>query len=262
MDDIVNDSPSPVTNPDTLVPNASARRVQRVRFELRRRDGRVTRVERPTPGFARVTVQGADFQSLRTLSFDDHVKLMLPQPDGSMAMRDLTPRAHDPDRGELVLEVALHGHGPASRWAAAATVGDPVTIGGPRGSMIIPMDYDWHLLAGDASALPAIARRLEELPAGRRVRVLVQADAADWRPLPSASPLQMQWVEMADDWLRALADTPLPPGDGFVWCAGEAQQMARARALLRDTHAHPREAMRVAAYWKRGATAFHEHLDD
>jgi NADPH-dependent ferric siderophore reductase len=42
-------------------------------------------------------------------------------------------------------------------------------IGGPRGSFIVPMDLDWHLLVGDATALPAIARRLSELPASATV---------------------------------------------------------------------------------------------
>jgi NADPH-dependent ferric siderophore reductase len=31
------------------------------------------------------------------------------------------------------------------------------------------MDLDWHLLVGDATALPAIARRLSELPASATV---------------------------------------------------------------------------------------------
>lgn len=56
--------------------------------------------------------------------------------------------------------------------------------------MIIPVDYDWHLLAGDASALPAIHRRLQELPATTRAIVLVQVDSdTDERPLQSAAAL-------------------------------------------------------------------------
>lgn len=241
---------------------ATSRRVQRVRFELRRRDLVVARVERPTPGFARLTLAGPSLEGFQSLSFDDHLKLMLAQPDGSMQMRDITPRAFDAERLELQLEIALHGHGPASLWAAQVRPGDAVTVGGPRGSMIIDLDHDWHLLAGDASALPAIARRLEELPAGSQARVLVQvADARDERPLPSAAALQVQWVRSAEAWLQALRTAALPPGDGFVWCAGEARVMAQARELLLTHHRHPREAMRVAAYWKQGATAFHERLD-
>ena len=39
---------------------------------------------------------------------------------------------------------------------------------------------------GDETALPAIARRLEELPAGNRVIAIVQVDAADRRSLRTA----------------------------------------------------------------------------
>lgn len=239
------------------------RRVERVRFELRRRSLTVARVEHPTPGFARITLSGPELEGFQSLSFDDHVKLMIPADDGSLAPRDMTPRAFNAERHELVLELALHAHGPASRWAAQAAPGQTVQVGGPRGSMIIPMDYDWHLLAGDASALPAIARRLEELPASARAIVLVQVENPDdERPLPSAAQVRAQWVRRADDWLQALHTMALPAGEGFAWCAGEAQVMAQARPLLLQHHHHPREAMRVAAYWKRGATAFHERLDN
>lgn len=239
------------------------RRVQRVRFEPIRRDLEVSRVERPTPGFARLTLAGLALEGFQSLAFDDHVKLLLPQPDGSVQMRDITPGSFDAVRRELQLEIALHGHGLASAWAARARPGDSVTIGGPRGSMVIDADHAWHLLAGDATALPAILRRLEELPAGSQARVLVQVtDTRDERPLRSAATLQVQWVRSADAWLQALRTTPLPPGDGFAWCAGEAKVMAQARELLLAHHRHPREAMRVAAYWKQGASAFHERLDD
>lgn len=48
---------------------------------------------------------------------------------------------------------------------------------GPRGSFVVPLEYDWHLLVGDESALPAIARRLEELPPGKPVIALIEAAA-------------------------------------------------------------------------------------
>lgn len=242
---------------------AQRRRVERVRFELRRRELVVTRVERPTPGFAAITLAGPALEGFQSLSFDDHLKLMLPQPDGSVAMRDITPRAFDAARQELRLEIALHGHGPASVWAAQAAPGQSATIGGPRGSMIIPTDYRWHLLAGDASALPAILRRLDELPAGCVAQVLVQVDdAADERALQSAATLRVRWVRSADEWLQALRTTEWPGGDGFVWLAGEARVVAQARQIVLNERGFPREALRAAAYWKQGAAAFHERLDE
>ena len=70
----------------------------------------------------------------------------------------------------------LHGDGPASTWAAQAKPGQQIVIGGPRGSMIIPDAYDWYFLAGDETALPAIGRRLEELPATARVVAVIEVE--------------------------------------------------------------------------------------
>lgn len=242
--------------------SAAPRRVERVRFEPRRRELSVADVVRPTPGFARITLAGPELEGFRSLSFDDHVKLFVPRPDGGVAMRDVTPCAFDAARRTLRIEIALHGHGPASAWAARARPGQSATIGGPRGSMIVPVDWGWHLLAGDASALPAIARRLEELPEGAFARVLVHVDdAADERPLGSAARLQVTWVRTTGQWLQALRGEALPAGEGFAWLAGEARAVAQARTILLAGHGHPKEALRAAAYWKQGAADFHEHLD-
>lgn len=241
--------------------SSSGRRVTRVRHELRVRQLTVARVEPVGPHAVAITLAGDELAGFTSLSFDDHVKVMLPTASGEPARRDYTPRHYDAARGELTIEFVLHGHGAASEWASAVKAGDPATIGGPRGSMIIPTDYAWHLLAGDASALPAIHRRLAELPAGARAIVLAEvADAADERRFETRADLQIQWVRNASQWLDALRALQLPAGEGFVWCAGEAATMARARDLLLNEKRHPLEAMRVSAYWKAGERGFHENL--
>ncbi|MCF7697685.1 siderophore-interacting protein, partial [Mycetohabitans sp. B2] len=87
--------------------------------------------------------------------------------------RDYTPRRYDRHAGELDLEFALHDAGPASAWARQAQPGQWLGVGGPRSSLVIPTDFDWHLLIGDDTALPAIARRLDELPADTRVATVI-----------------------------------------------------------------------------------------
>jgi len=37
--------------------------------------------------------------------------------------------------------------------------------------------------------------------------------------------------------------------------------MKAVRAVMAEEKQHPKEAMRVSAYWKRGASDFHEKLD-
>ena len=163
---------------------------------------------------------------------------------------------------DATLEFVLHGEGPAATWAAQAAPGQQVTIAGPRGSFIIPLDYDWHLLVGDETALPAIARRLEELPASTRAIVIAQvADPADQRDLRSAAALQVCWVADAPGLLDALHALQLPEGDGYAWCAAEAKVSAEARRVLVQDKGHDRHAIRAAAYWKHGAVAHHENLE-
>ena len=244
------------------IPPSSGRRVQRVRHELRRRDVQVAGLQPLGPNFLAITFAGETLDDFVSDSFDDHVKFIFTDASGEVVRRDYTPRRWDRERRELTIEFAMHGHGLASEWARSAVVGQRAAVGGPRGSMIVPMDYDWHLLAGDGSALPAIHRRLEELPAQTRAVVLLHVpDAADRRELTSAARIELQWAASTEEWLSKLRALQLPAGAGYAWCAGEAAAMAEARRILLDEKAHPREDMRVAAYWKRGASDFHENLE-
>lgn len=242
--------------------NTPIRRIERVRHELRIREVQVSQVERLSPNFVSITFAGSDLADFRSDSFDDHVKFIVPGGGDEPLRRDYTPRRYDTKKQTLTIEFALHGQGAASGWARQAAVGQTVTIGGPRGSMIVPPDYDWHLLVGDDSALPAIHRRLEELPTGVQARVFVLlSDADDRRDLRSRAALELQWFDMPEALTAAVQAMALPQGEGFVWCAGEATLMARLRTILLEQKSHPKEAMKVAAYWKPGASDYHEKLD-
>ncbi len=243
---------------------SAASRVQRVRHELKRRTLQVVRVECPSPRVRRITFGGDDLTDFVSLSFDDHVKLFVPGTDGAEPVaRDYTPRRFDTVARELSIDFALHGDGPAARWAQQAQPGQAVVIGGPRGSFIVPPDLDWHLLVGDASALPAVARRLEELPASAVVFAIVQMPhTADRVPLHNATGRQPLWVDDLTQCLDALRALPPLTGEGFAWCAGEAAEMVAVRRVLLKEKGLDRRAVRAAAYWKRGAQAHHEHLDD
>lgn len=146
-----------------MISDTPTSRVQRVRHELKRRNVEVVRVESISPHFKRITFGGEALADFVSLSFDDHIKFMLDGdgdgPGAEPVRRDYTPRHHDAAARELTLEFALHGEGSAAQWAAQATVGQRAVIGGPRGSFIIPLDCDWHLLVGDETTLPAIHRR-------------------------------------------------------------------------------------------------------
>jgi len=234
--------------------------IERVRHDLKLREVTVARIDRVSPGFASITFQGEALADFTSLSFDDHVKFMFNDANGEQVRRDYTPRRVDTDAREIDIEFALHGHGGAAEWARNATIGQRAIIGGPRGSMILPLAMEWHLLIGDDSALPAVTRRLEELPAGARVVAVLLVDAADRRALVTRADARIHWVDSDDALLQVLKDLPLQPGAGLAWGGGEAALMARVRQVLVET-GMPRQAAKVSAYWKRGVADHHERLD-
>ena len=234
--------------------------IERVRHDLKLREVTVARINRVSPVFASITFQGEALADFTSLSFDDHVKFMFNDASGEQVRRDYTPRRVDTDAREIDIEFALHGHGGAAEWARNATVGQRAIIGGPRGSMILPLAMDWHLLIGDDSALPAVTRRLEELPADARVDAVLLVGAADRRVLVTRADARIHWVDSDDALFQVLKDLPLQPGAGLAWGGGEAALMARVRQVLVET-GMPRQATKVSAYWKRGVADHHERLD-
>ncbi|WJF90262.1 siderophore-interacting protein [Paraburkholderia bonniea] len=262
--------------------------VTRVRHTLKTRLLQVKRVSHVTPKLVRVTFGGEALHDFESASFDDHLKVFFPPegaapfalphagPDGLVfddsqprpAMRDFTPRRYDQAACELDLEFALHDAGPATRWAAQATVGQYLGIGGPRGSMIIPTEFDWHWLIGDETALPAIARRLEELPASAQVYTVIEiADPSCQVSFTTQARLHATWLprnaaDAASPLVAALRQLPQPSGEGYVWAAGEAAAMRAVRQYLRDERGIDKSRIRAAAYWRRGAEGVHEVLDE
>jgi len=261
--------------------------VQRLRHPLKLRLVQVQRILPLNPHMVRITLRGDDMADFVSASFDDHIKVFFPAPGESMPRlptlgpngpifvedavrpiaRDYTPRRFDVQSGELDIEFVLHDAGPASIWAAHAQVGQTLGIGGPRGSLVIPSAFDWHLLIGDETALPAIARRLEELPASVQALVLLEvADNGVRLDLRSAAHLNVQWLNRDQVGSSALAaalrELALPDGEGYVWAAGELSAMQAVRKHLVEERGIDKSRIRAASYWKRGAVASHETLAD
>lgn len=273
---------------DTSVP-IDCYAVQKVRHPLKARLLQVRRAQRIGPYLVRITLAGDELAGFVSPSFDDHVKLFLPVADGMPVMptlgpqgpqypddaprpvsRDYTPRRYDAGAGELDIDFVLHGAGPAASWAAQARPGQYLGVAGPRGSFIIPQAYDWHLLIGDETALPAIARRLEELPRGKRVLAVIQTRHPGARvPLPTQADLSLQWVygnaEPADGppvLERVVRRLQLPEGEGYVWAAGESVAIRGIRQYLVQERGIDKSRIRAASYWRRGAAGAHEVFGD
>jgi len=159
--------------------------------------------------------------------------------------------------------------GSALDWAAQARPGQFLGVGGPRGSFIVPDDFDWYLLAGDETALPAIGRRLEELPAGTRALVVVEvADAGEEQRFETRARLDLRWLHRGAEprekslLQEAIAGLALTPGEGYAWVAAEAATAKAVRRHLVEDRGLNKNRVKAAAYWKRGAVAVHESNDD
>ena len=134
-------------------------------------------------------------------------------------------------------------------------------------------DFDWHLLIGDATALPAISRRLAEFPASTKAVVLVEVETPeDEIELTSAAQLSVTWVHRNPaeggaattlaDALKALAKAELLTGDFYAWIACESLTAKALRAqLIAEQGAHPKW-IKAAGYWKEGNVAVHDKHED
>ncbi|WP_210014232.1 siderophore-interacting protein [Pseudomonas palmensis] len=243
-------------------PNLS---IHRVNHEIKRRSLQVLRVTELTPRMRRITLGGAELQGFLSVGSDDHVKLMfacspaeqvaLDNPgatDVRPTMREYTPRRIDLAAGELDLDFVLHGDGPASTWAAQAEPGHYLHIAGPRASLVVPDIFDSYLLVGDETAIPAIGRRLEELPAGRKVLAVIEIeDDQERQPLPSAAQVEVIWVRRhQQDVLQVLRDLSLPSGTLYAWVALEKALTRKAKSLLLEEKGVNEAYLKAAAYWR------------
>lgn len=240
----------------------------------------VTSIEDVTPHLRRVRFRGDDLARYER-DDDIHCKLILPQPgvnepewprlgaDGlpsfptgekRLDMRTYTIRRIDAKAGWMEIDFVLHEDaGPGSNWAARAQPGRQIGISGPGGRTARPSA--WMLLAGDETALPAIARIVEGLPAQTRGHVIIEVqDAADEVALAPPSGMSLRWLHRGaaapgtTTQLRdALFACAIPQeGDRLAWVAAEFSTAQAVRAWLRETVGLRGKDQLVVAYWRRG----------
>lgn len=241
----------------------------------------VVRTAQLTPHLTRVTVSGEDFDRFRWPGPAGHFKLMLPEPGAAEVnlpeadpsgtvvfggtamptMRTYTASQFRADTKELDIDVVLHGDGPATAWAQQARPGGRLAVTVPRSAGFTEdPTADWVLLAGDASALPAIATIAPSVTKPLTILLEVGGPAEQ---LDLGHPVQ--WLT-ADRSGGGAAPTPLeqavrsfirPAGRGQMWVAGEAAVIRRIRAaLLAELD---RDQVVTRAYWRAGEQNHPDH---
>ena len=175
-------------------------------------------------------------------------------------IRTFTPRAFDAERRELTLDVVLHEHGAATDWARRTETGDEAAISGPGRSETLDPDARSFLLAGDDSAIPAVAQLLEWIGDDRTIDVHIEIAHPDARfELPDHPRATITWHDAAAgatpgssivEVVRHLDELP-----DAVWVAGEAAAVQRLRTHLFDERGRTRKSVTARGYWKLGRSA-------
>lgn len=244
--------------------------------------GTVIRTERAAPNMVRVVLGGEGLASFEPCEWTDaYVNVALPPADAGYAapfdvdeVREIRPREQRPhrrrytvrrwdaDRRELILEIITHGaKGVGGRWAATARPGDALVFTGPSGGYRPDPRADWHLLAGDESALPAIAASLEVIPEGAPVVVRIVVDGPEHEVgLDTTGNLDLVWLhrrgEPTDEQLLPQAIAGLPPLHGRVdaFVHGEAAEVRAVRRYLLAERGLSRAQLSCSPYWRRHLT--------
>ena len=241
--------------------------------------GTVLRTEQLSPHMVRVVLGGEGLAAFDTRGLTDHyVKLLFltpgvdyPEPLDVRRIREEFPREQwpvtrtytvrtwDAETRELAIDFVVHGdEGLAGPWAVHAKPGDALYFSGPGGGYAPDPQAPWHLIAGDESALPAIAAALEALPGDAVAHVFVEvADAAEEQKLTAPDGAEITWIHRgASHYGERLVDAvttfEFPEGTPQVFVHGEAGLVKALRRLLRVERALPLDRLSISGYWRLG----------
>ena len=218
-----------------------------------------------TPNFQRVTLGGDGLSDFPAGQEGGYVKLRLPAAEGKMAVRTYTIRAQRADAFDI--DFALHaetesGHaGPATDWALSARPGDSIEVGGPGPAKPLPPGHAFYLLAGDMTALPAIAVNLAMLPADAAGHAVIEVMSEDDRiDLPRPSGVTLEYLVAPQPGVQpealraALSRIDCPQQETYAWVACEFSAMKALRTLLREERGLGPDRLYISSYWKSGLT--------
>jgi NADPH-dependent ferric siderophore reductase len=247
--------------------------------------GRVVRAYNLTPRMRRVVI-AIDKGIERLLSGGLHIRiLILPdqarapvwphlsktgaivwaQGEDEQARRVYTIRSGDIARGEIDLDFVMHEGDsmPGAHFGATAGAGDIVGIVGPGGEL---PDAETYVFAGDETALPAMLRMAQELPAGKSLTVYAEIDDEKERQaFTSKAEVDWNWLYrhgkpagtsgLLEQSLRRHAWNGHEGLHVFVGC--EKNEARAIKKMLGDDAGLPKSVLHSAGYWVKGANDDH-----
>lgn len=222
----------------------------------------VADVTQVSPAFLRLHLRG-DTRALRGGGY--HVRLISPAPGvdrwpqvdlgGRLVWPDAMPLPHRPvytllgcSEERAHIDVFRHSAGRALPWIEGLRPGDPVGVMGPGGGGLPKARV--LSLWGDETAMPAILRILQELPADTSASAtLLVPCAADIRPLVS-DRFEITWLLRNEraSLTKALEARPPAGLDTYLWFAADQRSAQAARALA-DARRWDRARRYISAFW-------------
>ncbi len=274
----------------------------------------VAGVNRLSSSFLRVTFTGDDLNTFADNGFDQRIKVIVPLPASGVAhlptgadwharWRELPEQERNPIRTYTVRHVRQHlsevdvdfvvhegGDGPAARWMETVAAGDKLALLGPDArhdgehggiDFHAPAPGTAILLAGDETAVPAVAGILRCLPRDAHGEAVLEVPHADdFLPIGAPPGVTVTWLARAGQphgsllipAVKASAVRILPQGSGEavedvnvdeqilwevdntsrVWVAGEAAMVRALRRHLITELGVDRRSAAFLGYWRAG----------
>lgn len=176
-------------------------------------------------------------------------------------LRSYTLREVDPRSAELVIDFVYHGDaGLAGPWAANAHAGSELLVVGPGGGYSPDPTADWHLMAGDDAALPAISASLAQVPAGVPVHAVIEVESpGDRQHLECPGELRVDWLHRGEHTgdpetmlVEHILALEFPPGRVHAFVHGETGAVKLLRRHLVGERGLTPEQLSISGYWRRG----------
>ncbi|WP_083451457.1 siderophore-interacting protein [Leucobacter celer] len=240
---------------------------------------RVTVAEQVTPGMRRLTIAAPELADYAPMGPDEYLGLLLPRtehaplvlPPAERAdairaavaelpeevrpeLRWYTLRAHRPADAEIDVDFVVHGdEGPGTRFARRARPGSALGIRECTALYDPPPGVRTQVIAGDESAIPAIARILESTPGEMRTHAFIEiADPRDRQDLGA----EIAWVDRDERpgaaLERAVRAAELPDRIDYAWVCAERGGVQGIRRHLVDDRGVAKSRIVFSGYWRLG----------
>lgn len=253
----------------------------RTEVNMSQQFGTVHRVEQLGPSMIRIVFGGPGLDDFEPTEYTDEYVNARFVPDGASydvpfedddlngvdaalrpKSRRYTVRRWDVVRRLLTIDFVAHGdEGHAGRWAQQAQIGDRLQMTGPGGGYRPNPNADWHLMAGDESALPAIAAAIEALDSDAKATAILLVDGPENElPIERPASVDVRWLyrcTAADPeslLLDEVQSVTWLDGSVDVFVHGEAAEVRLVRKHLFSAVGIDQDAASISPYWRRGKT--------